>query len=317
VSLVSIFATAIAPIIAVAGVGFLLGSVRTIDADPLNTVTVYVLIPALVFHSLATTDLAGAVVLKVLAGVVVFLVAMVGIAEAVGRALGESASVHGALVLASAFTNSGNYGIPLSEFAFGAVGRATAVLYLVGQSVVMYTLGVYVAARSGGAGGRGAITDVFGLPMVYGVALAVLARWLGVVPPVDGTLMETVRLVGDASIPLMLLLVGIQLADTDYGSAATRVAPATVLKLGVAPVVGLGVVLALGLDDPTVARTFVLECTTPTAITSLILVIELGGAEDGGITAPEYVSTAVLVTTLASVPVLTVLIAVLESGVLV
>ena len=49
-------------------------------------------------------------------------------------------------MLASTFLNSGNYGIPLSEFAFGGVDRATAVLFLAAQSVVIYTVGVYAAS---------------------------------------------------------------------------------------------------------------------------------------------------------------------------
>ena len=40
-SLLSIFATAILPIVAITTVGYVLGSAREIDADPLNTVTIY------------------------------------------------------------------------------------------------------------------------------------------------------------------------------------------------------------------------------------------------------------------------------------
>jgi predicted permease len=65
VSLLSIFGTAILPIVTIAAAGFVLGRLRDVDADPLNTVTVYVLAPALVFHSLATTDLAGETLLSI------------------------------------------------------------------------------------------------------------------------------------------------------------------------------------------------------------------------------------------------------------
>lgn len=313
-SLLSIFATAILPIVAIAAVGFVLGRVREIDVAPLNTVVVYVLVPALVFHSIATTELGGETLVKVLVGVTVFILLMAGIAEGVGRLLGAEEPIHSALVLTSAFSNSGNYGIPLSEFAFGSVGRATAVLYLVGQSLVIYTVGVYLASRSGGERGLGAVKTVFKLPLVYAVALAVLVRWLGVVPPTDGTAMSTIKLVGDSSIPLMLLLVGIQLAGANYGAALSRVGTVNALKLLVAPAVGLAVALVLDFGDTTVARVFVLECATPAAITSLILLIEFSGDRSvGGVSGPEFVSAAVLTTTLVSVPVLTLLIALLET----
>jgi predicted permease len=131
--------------------------------------------------------------------------------------------------------------------------------------------------------------------------------------------MTTLELVGNASIPLMLLILGIQLADTDYGAAFSKVGVPTALKMAVAPVIGAGIALLVGFENPTVGRTFVLECATPAAITPLLLVVEFGGesAGESGLSVAEYVSTTVLVTTLLSVPVLTVLIAVLESGVVV
>lgn len=114
---VSVFTTAILPIVAVGGVGYLLGSVRDVGTDGVNTVVVYVLAPALVFHSLVTTTLA-------------------------------------ALILVTAFPNTGNYGIPVSNFAFGGTGRATAVVALSVQAVLIYSLGVYIAGRGRGRPAR-------------------------------------------------------------------------------------------------------------------------------------------------------------------
>ena len=153
------------------------------------------------------------------------------------------------------------------------------------------------------------------VPLVYAVVAALVVRWLEVVPPADGTAMRTVGLVGNASIPIMLLILGIQLADTDFGAALSRVGVPTALKTVVAPAVGLGVALVVGFENTTVARTFVLETATPAAITPLLLVVEFGGTTtDEGLSVAEYVSTAVLVTTLLSVPALTLLIAALEAG---
>jgi predicted permease len=89
-SLVSIFATAILPIIAIAAVGFALGRTKDVEPGPLNTAVVYVLAPALVFHSLATTRLSGDTLARVVLGVVVYTVVMIVIAEGIGRALGGS-----------------------------------------------------------------------------------------------------------------------------------------------------------------------------------------------------------------------------------
>ena len=140
---VSVFTTAILPIVAVGGVGYLLGSVRDVGTDGLNTVVVYVLAPALVFHSLATTTLAGATLVRITVAVVLFHIVAIVVAEAAGRAVGASRTALAALILVTAFPNTGNYGIPVSNFAFGETGRATAVVALSVQAVLIYSLGVH------------------------------------------------------------------------------------------------------------------------------------------------------------------------------
>jgi hypothetical protein len=316
-SLLSIFTTAILPIVAIAAVGAVLGWRTDVDPGPLNTVTVYVFAPALVFHSLSTTTLGGGTLLRVTVGVVAYTATMLVITEIIGRLTGSDEPMLSAVVLVATFSNAGNYGIPLSEFAFGATGRSTAVLYLAGQAVLMYTVGVYVASRSAGTRGLAGLRRVLTLPLLYAVLAALAVRWLGLVPPAEGSAMQTLKLVGDSAIPVMLVILGIQLARTDYGTALSRVGLPAVLKMAVAPAVAVGVALLLDFGNPTVARTFVLESSMPSAITPLILLMEFSDVEVGGLSVPEYVSTVVLVTTLASIPVLTVLIAVLESGVVV
>ncbi|QLG50008.1 AEC family transporter [Natrinema halophilum] len=316
--LLGIFASAIGPIVAIAGVGYVLATVKDIDPEPLNTAVIYVLAPALVFHSLAVTELEAATLLRIAVGIAAFTAAMWAIAEVVGRAVDEQEPALSGLVLVTIFCNSGNLGVPVSDFAFGDVGRQTAVLFLSVQSVLMYTIGVYVASRSSGSAGLEGVRRVFYIPLVYAVVAALGVRALDLVPAAETASMETLKLVGDASIPLMLLILGIQLARTDTAAAVSRAWPATALKLGVAPVVGLGVASALSFQNPTVARVFVLETAMPAAVTPLVLMIEFAGsARSDGVLVSEYVSTCVFLTTLLSIPALTITIAILQSGVVI
>ncbi|WP_254521960.1 AEC family transporter [Natrinema caseinilyticum] len=316
--LVDIFASAVGPIVAIAGVGYVLATVKDVDPEPLNTAVVYVLAPALVFHSLAVTELETTTLLRVAVGIAAFTAVMWAIAEAVGRIVGEREPALSGLVLVAIFCNSGNLGIPVSDFAFGEIGRQTAVLFLSVQSVLMYTVGVYVASRSSGSAGLEGVRRVFYIPLVYAVAAALIARSLDLVPSPETASMETLQLVGEASIPLMLLILGIQLARSNTTTAVSRAWPATALKLGVAPVVGLGIALLVGFRDPTVARVFVLETAMPAAVTPLILVIEFAdGSRSKGIPVSEYVSTCVFLTTVLSIPALTLVIAILQSGVVI
>ncbi|WP_049935082.1 AEC family transporter [Haloplanus natans] len=315
-SLVSAFTSAILPIVSVMGLGYLLASTLDLDVDPLNDVALYLFLPALIFHSIVTTTLSGATVARIFAGVFLFVVATMGVTELADRLLGVPEPYRSADVLAGALPNAGFYGIPLAEFAFGAIGRTTAVIYITAQAFLMYTLGVYVASRGGGEAGIGAVKEIFRLPLVYAIAAAGVVRFLGVAPPTDGTFMSTARLVGDASIPLMLVIVGIQLSGLAYGNVR-RVLRPSVIKLVIAPLVGLAVAVALGgFGDPAVARVFVLLCATPVALIPLALTLSYSDtAERDGLSASEYLTMTIFVTTIASVPVLTVLITLLQDGV--
>jgi predicted permease len=312
VSLLSVLTSAILPVVSVAGVGAAIGYTQDVEVDTLSTITIYVLAPALIFYSLVTTPIEGPTVARLFVGVVAFVVTIVALAEGVGRVLGEGEPILGAFVLTSTFSNAGNYGIPLSAFAFGALGRSTAVLYIAVQSVLMYTLGVYVASRGSAGSMRGAVGKVFRLPLVYAVAAAGVVRLFDLAPPTESGAMQTIKLTGDAAIPVMLLLLGIQLARSTGGGTVKRALPAATLRLLVAPVVAVVIALAVGLTG-TVGRVFVLECAMPAAITPLMLTIEFG-SERAGLSAADYVSTAILVSTAASLLTLTGLIALLQSG---
>ncbi len=318
VGLVGIFTSAVGPIVAIAAAGYVLATIKKVDPDPLNTAVVYVLAPALVFHSLAVSELAADTLARVAAGVVLFTGGMWLVTEITGRITGHREPFLSALVLVASFGNTGNLGVPVSDFAFGPVGRQTAVLFLSVQAVLMYTHGVYVASRSGGSAGLAGVKRVMFLPLVYAVIAALLARSVNVVPPADSAPMEALQLLGDAAIPVMLLILGIQLARTDTDAAVAKSWAGTALKLGVAPIIGVGVALVVGFENPTVARVFILETAMPAAVTPVILVVEFAGDEQlDGVSVPEFVSTAVLVTTLVGIPALTGLIALLQAGVIV
>lgn len=315
VSLVSIFVSAVLPVVAIAGVGYVFGRVRDVDSDPLAAVTVHVLTPALAFHSIGTTDLANATLARVAVGLVALVLVMGVLAEVVGRLLGVPEPFRSALVLLAAFSNSGNYGVPLSEFVFGPTGRSTALVYMTGQVVLMYTVGVYVATRSSATDWTDGVKRVARIPLVYAVLAALVGRSADVLPAADTAAMETVALVGDAAIPLMLVVLGVELAHTDYVATLRATGAATVLRMVVAPVVAVAVALLVGFDDAVVGQTYVLVSSTPAAVTPLVLLIEFGDTSPvDGVTVSEFASTVVLVTMLVSVPTVTLLVSLLQSG---
>lgn len=314
-SLVEVFVATVLPVLLVAFVGYLLGELSDIAVEPLNTVTLYVLLPALVFYSLTTTEVGGRGITVVVGSVVAFTLGMVALSLLVGRALGTGSDGLRGLVLASAFPNVGNFGIPVSMAAFGSVGRDTAVLFVIGQSMLLFTVGVYVAAGGMTVSSREPLRRIATFPLLYVVLAAALLRLAGIELSPSDPLMGTVEMVGNASIPLFLIILGMQLSRTDAGATLRRTTPALAMKLAVAPVLAAGLVLVVEFPAPEVAQTFILLAAGPVAVAPLSLAIEFsGGDSETAVTTPEYLSTVIFITTVASMVTVSVLVFVFRAG---
>lgn len=304
--------SSILPILSIAGTGYLLAQAREIDVDPLSTISLYILLPALVFHSIATSEIRPGIVFAIVSGVLVFTAVMALLTEFYGRTMNVTGSTRNALVLMVIFPNVGNYGLPLADFAFGQIGRNIAVLFIVTQSVLMYTLGIYIATRDTTASSWSSVKHVFKLPLIYAVVAALLLRGLDMLPPSDSAIMEAVLLTGDAAIPVMLLLLGIQLAYIQREAPVVRVAESTGIKLLLAPVLAYLLVILLDIPVP-IAAPFVLLCSMPSAITPLLFLIEF--EEESTNSSSLYASSVVFLTTVLSVISLSILILLLEGGI--
>lgn len=311
--LLSVLVSTLVPVIVIVGIGFVFGRVQEISIVSLNAVTLHVFLPALVFYSFVTTPPGAGTSFTLVVAMIGFTLGMAGIARALGYALQESERVTGALVLTGAFPNVGNFGIPVARVAFGQTGQNVAVLFVVVQNVLIYSLGLYVASREKHTSGRQVLAQIVQFPVMYAVVLALAVGWLGVTPP--AVVMTTVGILGDAAVPLFLVILGLQMSQSISSGAISQVSPALVLKLAVAPVLGAAVVLALSFQDSEVANTFVLLCAGPTAISPLLLAQEFNGTDvTDGLSTPEYISSVIFVSLLLSIPVVGTLLVVFKTG---
>lgn len=305
--------TAILPVLAIAGVGYVAALSRDVNVEPLSFVALYILLPALVFHSIATSEINPEIALSVIVGAAAFTGIMYVLAEIYGQLSALSGPVRDAFVVMAIFPNVGNFGLPLADFAFGSVGREMAVLFIVTHSLLLYTLGIYVASRDAASSLRAAILRIFKLPLIYAMLLAIVLRVFGSVPSADSALMGAVQITGDASIPLMLLILGIQLARIRRDAPAIHVAESTILKLVIAPLLALPTAFILGLPHVLIPP-FVVLCSMPSAITPLLFLIEFEAA--GHHDASRFGSSVVFTSTVVSLLTISALILLFQSGII-
>jgi len=278
----------VAPVFLLAGAGFTW--VRLGFEYRLQFVTrlaMTLAVPCLIFTALMQTEIErgalGWFTLAALAGYVLIAAAC----AIAGKVLGLDSRTFQAPLI---FGNTGNLGVPLCLFAFGQEGLGYAIVVLALSAVLSFTYGIWLVA------GRGSWGRILKEPMVWGTLLGALFLWQGWETP--RFLTNTLELIGQMAIPLMLLTLGVAVARLTPGKFL-QAGLLSLLKLVICVAIGWGVGRFFALD-PVAFGVLVLELATPVAVTSYLLA-EKYGADADAVAGMVVVSTVMAV---ASLPLL-------------
>ena len=185
------------------------------------------------------------------------------------------------------FGNTGNLGLPLALFAFGEDGLGYAVVAFAVMAIYSFTIGIWMV--SGGGSPLKALKE----PLVWGTLLGALFLWQGWQTPTFVT--NTVELIGQMAIPLMLITLGVAVARlSPKGLLRPLLLSAIKVAACVALAWGVGRYFAL---PPVAFAVLVLQISTPVAVTSYLLA-EKYGADADAVAGLVVVSTLLSVLTL-------------------
>ncbi len=267
------------PVFAIIGLGYLYAGHRRLPAAELSDLLFWVLIPCLVLGSIGSKPLD----LKELARIGAAALAVVGGCGLVGLAVFARSRLRRAALLPTMFMNSANMAFPLALLAFGNEGLARQLVFYIAINLTHVTAGIWIAR------GRGGWKEAFRLPLVYTAALAIALAASGTVLP--EAVAEPLDLVGKATIPLMLLLLGGRLRTAELGQLGPALL-ASAVRLGAGFGFGALAVWLFGLCGPARAAVL-LGAVMPAAVFNFIL-SEKYDRE------PEFVASAVVISTLLS-----------------
>jgi len=226
----------------------------------LSSLNIYLFLPALVYSSISGREIQWGIFGRIALAAVLMLGGMTVVLSAVAHWLKITHKEHGAFLM-TLFPNLGNFGLPVCLFAFGEEGLAFAVVGMVCGSFLQNSVGVYFAQRAH-LGVAAAVRRVFAFPMIYAFVLALIAQRLGVQL---GTAVErAVKLTSDAAIPVQLVILGIQLAETRL-ETSPPVFLATAIRLIGGPILAVGIVLLVGLNG-LAAKAFITQMSGPVAV---------------------------------------------------
>ena len=300
--MLDIFIEVVSPVFLMAGIGALIRRFRNVPSDSISQITLYIFAPALVFHSLAGTEIPLEEMAKIALFTVCLAAALYLLSIAVAKVLLLGREGTSAFLLATLFMNAGNYGLPVALLAFGEVGVQFAVVFFVCQATLGGTLAVYLASRSQ-LEIKDALLSVLRMPLVYGTVLGLTVNLLELELPT--TISEPARILGNAAVPSMLMVLGIQLATRFSFEDLRSLVAAVFLRLVVSAGAGYLITLALGIDG-LLQQVLVVVSAMPTAVFTTILANQFQAK-------PAFVTNAVVLGTLLSLITLTALITVVEA----
>ncbi len=279
------------PVFAIVLLGWLYARHKALDMTAPNQTNMDIFIPALVFSALAdkSFDLVGHQVFAIAS----FLV-MAGsglIAYAVARAIGIS---HKVLVPTTMFNNCGNLGLPLAYLAFGQEGLAAAVVMFLISNLLHFSFGNWLLDHQAKWWDAWRHPVIIAALLGLGVSLSHFDLW--------DPLQTAIKMLGDVSIPLALLALGVRIAQSHPKSLNTGLIGAIVRPLA-GIVLAWPLSIALGMEGEAQAILILFGALPPAMINYVF-----AERYDQG---PDEVAAIVLVGNVAAVLIIPVVLAVI------
>ncbi|MWN31473.1 MULTISPECIES: AEC family transporter [unclassified Gilliamella] len=282
------------PIFCIFIVGFIAQKALKLDVANLSTMSLYVLSPFLAFkifytHTLTTDYL---FYIAYIFGLCFSLVMIVSIWSLIMK---YSDKERCAMILSSCFMNNGNYGTPVLLVFFGAVGFDLGVIMMVLQQFVMSTVGIYYAAKGSArediSSQKDVINKVIRMPVAYGALLGIIFQLCHI--PLSKSIMTSIGMVGDASIVVIMIILGMQLAkikikQLDY----PKLSFALINRMAISPIVALCMVYFMPIA-PVYKQVLIVLAAMPSAANTTLMSVQFD-------TKPELVSSATFFSTLLS-----------------
>jgi malate permease and related proteins len=278
----------IAPTFVAVVVGYLFGRVTKVKMGPIIDLSMYVAVPALAFHSMTSSDIVISEAAKLWASC---LIIMAGTLVAALLMFAILRQKHSGLYLPIVFTNFINIPLPIIYLAFGPAGAAQAILMYIPQGIILNSLGVYVA--SGEKDMKQGVLAMLRTPLIYAAVLGLALNLLNV--PIPEVVSGSVQLLGQAAVPLMLLILGVSIGRFSLTRIPLTLA-SSLLRVGGGFAFGMLSVWLLTLTG--VTRSVVLfESAMPAAVFVSVLAAKYKNEQ-------ELVSSVVLATTLSAIVVI-------------
>lgn len=271
-----------------------LGILKPKDAPVVHSIVTNFTAPAFVFIYIHGKPITGPMI-KAPAVVFVCSMLIMGLAFVIARLLKFDSATTGGLLLAAAYGNTGFLGYPVTLGAFPHHGEAIASTVMIDQfamALPLYSIGVVIAASFASGSSKfdkRQLLEFLKTPLFPATVLALIFR----TTPVPAALMTALTYLGNATIPLAMISLGLSISRMPVKSVTVPFTVAFLLKMVAMPIIAFFALRWAGIGG-IVRDVAVLESGMPTAIMAGVLANRYGS--NG-----PFVSGAIFLMTLLSI----------------
>lgn len=237
------------------------------DAERLNKIIIYILLPALIFRAVSSADFSVGLAIIPMVAVAVAL-GCVAIAFLIGRALKLKKVIFGSLLLAAGVGNTGYLGYPITQRIFGQTHLVKAIFFdIFGTVLFIFTIGLFIAESYGSGSAKiNKLKEIVTFPPLIALAFGYFLR--GIILP--DFLDSALTYLAAATVPLMMISIGLSLRLGKVRYYIKPLLAVVIIKLAIEPMLAIVLGLSLNLNS-TSFLIIILEASMPIAILSLII----------------------------------------------
>lgn len=246
------------------------------DFREITNLALTVFTPVFVFDSLVKENITLSMLGKPVLFMVLLTAAMMITAYIFAFILRAGENERISLILASSMINVGNFGLPLIYFTYGHKASVTAVLYFVAFNIPLSTVAIFVSSREKKI--RNILKDIARIPIFYALVLSLVVTQFHIAIP--SFMQKSLGLLSQATIPLMIFILGLQLAEIRIRwRFVAFIVPAVIIRLVLSPIIAIALFHVLGVTglERNVA---VLQTSAPAALLPLMYAIRFNRAPD-------------------------------------
>ncbi len=193
------------PVFLITGCGALYGRYRSPDIKGLNVLNMELFVPLLVFAVLADQQAPLQEYARLALGATVVVLGSGILLYPLAKVLKLNLKT---FLPPMMFNNSGNMGIPVLLLAFGDAALPAAIVLFIVEMLLHFSVGLYMLDP------HTSIIQRLKLPIVFACVAGLAVNLSGIALP--DTLLDSMNMLGEVCIPLMLFALGVRMLDIDF-----------------------------------------------------------------------------------------------------